>query len=170
MIMQTIEKTKMDITFDLHFKKLFINIKLHDQYQLRVHITHFSQILRVNHHNNEIVFVLPLNTPPEIWRKTNNISSTHRPRATSWNERSAWFRVTELGRSVKTYGASVKLFQDTSQIDIGKLCEAICCVWKLNFERAMEHLCVHSEKHKWEPRQLPKTSRGFSRVQHYTIL
>src|SRR4051812_880051 len=113
MEMERVNRGKIQLIADLTHKKLLVSFSLNGLHQIRVPFKQITRILVVNNHIAQNVCVIPLSSPPEFWKRTDDIASTHDSRLRYWNQTSAWFRVTKVGQKTrKTDKLPAKLLTD----------------------------------------------------------
>jgi len=92
-----------------------------EPYRFRVPFSLVSQVLERKINEVQRALILPLDSPPEFFRKTNDIAATHDPQSQRWTDNKAWFRVTDIFEDgVAMDDDPVRLRVDNALIDIGE--------------------------------------------------
>nr|POE90232.1 rna-dependent rna polymerase 1 [Quercus suber] len=68
----------------------------HEHFKINIRFSEISKMLHVCEANGEVSLVLPLESPPFVYRKTSDIAATHDTKSTFWDEKQAYFRETSI--------------------------------------------------------------------------
>lgn len=89
-------------------------------YRFRVPISKLGRLHEVAEPSRH-AFVIPLNAPPEFYRKTLDIISTHDQMTTLWSDTRTWFRQTDIVDDHNALiGTPLTLRNDRAKINIGR--------------------------------------------------
>jgi RNA-dependent RNA polymerase len=91
-------------------------------FKFRIPLDRLKQIYVEKSSPAHRVLMIPLDSPPEIFRQTKDIQSSHNDEEKTWNEWQTWFRQTDVVEDRAALEAAPARFRkDNCVIDIGKL-------------------------------------------------
>lgn len=103
------------------------------QYKMSVRFGEMTKMLQVRSRNGSLSLVMPLEFPPFLYRKTNNIAATHDARSTIWDEKQTYFRQTGIEAGSSHAKEATTLHNEHSVVDIGRW-----LVYRFVFEEEVE--------------------------------
>lgn len=89
------------------------------EYKFDIPFSQIHEISVVGGDKSESLMI-PLDYPPQVYRKTNNIAATHDPANRVWHERQTWFRQTSISNQIGRHTKPTQIGHKDAIIDIGK--------------------------------------------------
>lgn len=90
-----------------------------ETFKIEILLRQMSEWWKFDCASKEVVLIIPLQSPPNIYRQTKSIQSCH-DGGRYWHERSTWLRQTDIVNNVDCLRkAPVMLRKDDPIIDIG---------------------------------------------------
>lgn len=140
-----LQRKCLEVRFDLGFQAPILGERRGNHFVFRFPFTQLTEIIESRDDSGNICFIIPVSSPPLVYRKTSDIKSTHDPKLSMWDERQMWYRQVSIDldphndRSKKT-----QLQNDDALIDVGRwltyslVCDPVTSVEALmDFKRAM---------------------------------
>ncbi|KAF2104959.1 RdRP-domain-containing protein [Rhizodiscina lignyota] len=91
------------------------------EFRFRIPLETLHTVFETFQSDEERELVFSVTSPPEYFRKTDNIEATHDPRLRTWDEWRAWYRQTDIVSDAHGLAASsVRLRKESAVVDIGR--------------------------------------------------
>jgi RNA-dependent RNA polymerase len=123
----SIETSQTSFMLDLQQKQVEVIFRLFtgdgwdgaQLYKLRIDLSELK-LIRVVGVDSKICFVITLESPPMMFRKTTDVTNTHDRGSTLWDERQMWFRQTDVDLNPTNRSYPIGLQKQNAIIDIGR--------------------------------------------------
>ncbi|KAF1983807.1 RdRP-domain-containing protein [Aulographum hederae CBS 113979] len=122
----------IDFSLDLYKKQIVIKFAMSQKragglvdctspFRFHIPFEQLTRIYEVDNAENARELIIPFESPPKYFRKTNDIKATHDPQSLEWREDRTWFRQTDIVDNPDTEMQNpVRLRKDNPFIDIGR--------------------------------------------------
>ncbi|KAK3710235.1 hypothetical protein LTR37_010456 [Vermiconidia calcicola] len=128
----TSSKASLQVTLNLQRRRLDIDFpatvrspagaEVQRLYRMQLSFTQMKEVFKMKEmKTGETALIIPMDTPPEMFRKTENGAETHEHGATLWSDWQLWYRQTDIDRQpYRERKAVTQLQKETPLIDVGR--------------------------------------------------
>ena len=124
-----------DVTFTMNLRRGEIDIKFPvthptklrngrvqvDRYRFQIPFKNLGRVYEIDHGPDRRAFVIPLESPPRFYRKTDNVEATHSPKVPIWHDWRTWERQTDIVEKPESIQkAPLRFRKDDAVIDLGR--------------------------------------------------
>ncbi|TKA64867.1 hypothetical protein B0A49_07587 [Cryomyces minteri] len=116
-------RKEIDIRFDLHLRENSdeSNKLRPHAYRVRVPLEQMKYVYEMTDGPDRRILIIPLDSPPNFYRKASNIDATHEAGSKWWNENVTWMRQTDIVHDRdRLRSAPLSLRKEDPLVDIGR--------------------------------------------------
>ncbi|KAK3707260.1 hypothetical protein LTR37_012261 [Vermiconidia calcicola] len=116
-----LQRRRLDIDFPATVR-LRTGAEVQRLYRMQLNLTQMKEVFKMKEQRTgEIALIIPMETPPMIFRKTETVAETHEHGTTLWTEWQLWYRQTDIDRQPHLERKAVtQLQKETPLIDTGR--------------------------------------------------
>lgn len=112
------ERTVLEVKFNV--RSHGNNGVVISQYKLCVNFPQIQHATELSAQDGEVAFLITMDMPPVLFRKTTDIEGTHDKKVLAWNESQTWYRQTGIDERPNDSSVVTQLRKDSATLDIGR--------------------------------------------------